>query len=111
MLRATGNKVTDPVTLVETDELATVHASVKGKVQMSAAGPLEVALPGQSIAESNLIWHTSMSTLGIRTGDVVECTAVGAKGDPDTVGLRLRIIGPFLKSLATARRFPVQVYS
>jgi hypothetical protein len=111
VLRATGNKVTDPVTLVESDEFSTVHASVSGKFQMSAAGPLDVAIPGQNVAESNLQWHTSVNTLGVLTGDVVECTAVGPLGDPNNVGLRLRITGPFLKSLATARRFPVQVYS
>lgn len=109
--RATGNKIQDPVTLEETDELATVHASVMGKFQFPESRPRDVQVPGMKVAETAAEWHTSVSVLGILTDDIVACVAVGEGGDPDLVGSRVRVVGPFMKSFATARRFPVEELS
>ncbi len=106
--RPTGATTTDPETLVETPVYDTVHASVKGKFQATASQNLAVATPGQQVAETRFEWHTSINTLGILTDDEVECVAVDPlMGDPDLVGTRVRITGPFLKTHATARRFQV----
>lgn len=109
--RATGNKVTDPVSLEETDELAVIHASVNGKFQFPESRPRDVQIPGMKVAETAIEWHTSVSVLGILTDDIVTCVAVGEGGDPDLVGSRVRVVGPFIKSFATARRFPVEELS
>ena len=105
--RATGNKIQDPVTLEESDELAVIHASVKGKFQFPESRPRDVQIPGMKVAETAAEWHTSITVLGVLTDDIVECIAVGEGGDPELVGSRVRVVGPFLKSHATARRFPV----
>ena len=109
--RATGNKVTDPVSLEESDELAVIHAAVKGKFQFPESRPRDVQIPGMKVAETAAEWHTSVSVLGILTDDIVTCVAVGEGGDPDLVGSRVRVVGPFMKSFATARRFPVEELS
>jgi hypothetical protein len=109
--RATGEMVQDPVTLEERPEFATILSGVRGKFQQSAAQSREANVPGMTVTETSMAWHTSISTLGVLTNDEVECTAVGPLGDPDLVGTRMRIAGPFLKSLATARRFYVEVAS
>jgi hypothetical protein len=109
--RATGNKVTDPVTLEERDEYAEVLDGVKGKFKSGEGQDGEAQIPGQTVAETSLSWHTSVSTLGVRTSDEVECTAVGPSSDPELVGVRVRVTGPFLRSLATARRFRVEELS
>ena len=109
--RATGNKVTDPVTLEQTDELAVIHASVMGKYQFPDSRPRDVQVPGLKVAETAAEWHTSITVLGVLTDDIVECIAVGEGGDPELVGSRVRVVGPFLKSHATARRFPVEELS
>lgn len=109
--RATGEKTQDPVTLVESDVFATVLADVAGKLQTGQAQPNDTQAAGQNVVESGMFWHTSVNTLGVLTDDVVECTAVGPLSDPELVGRRVRVTGPFLKSLATARRFPVEAVS
>lgn len=106
--RATGDTTTDPDTLVETPEYATVLTDVKGRFQSSNVQPRDAETPGVTAAESALSWHTSVATVGVLTGDVVECTAAV---DPELVGLRVRVAGPFVKSAATARRFPVELVS
>lgn len=107
--RRTGAKTQDPVTLEETDEFAVVLADVMGKFQTTEAQSREAQTPGQKVTETSLAWHTSVSTLGVLTDDVVECTA--SPTDPALVGVRVRVAGTFLKSYATARRFPVEVTS
>lgn len=86
----------------------TVHAGIRGKLKASGADNRDVQTPGVKVAETGLEWHTSLSVLGILTDDEVECTAVDpVMGDPALVGTRVRITGPFIKSIATARRFRV----
>jgi hypothetical protein len=102
---------TDPVTLEERPTYATIHSDVAGKFQVTDQQPRQGSIPGAVTAESSLQWHTSVSTLGVRTDDEVECTGVGEGGDPDLVGVRVRVVGPFVKSHATARRFPVEEIS
>lgn len=110
--RATGATITDPDTLVEAREYATVHVGVKGKFKQGGAGNNEAQTPGVQVAQTSLEWHTSISVTGVRTDDEVECTAVHpVTGDPDLVGVRVRVTGPFLQSVATARRFKVEELS
>lgn len=109
--RPTGATTTDPVTLVEVPVFATVLSGVLGKFQAGTASPNEVQTPGAKVAETGLEWHTSVNTLGVLTDDEVLCTAVDTAGDPELVGKRVRVTGPFLKSHATARRFEVQELS
>lgn len=59
----------------------------------TAAGGLELHLP----------FDVSAS---VRVGDVVECTA---SLDPSLVGRRFGVVDEFTKTLATARRFRVEV--
>ena len=105
--RNNGGTTTDPETLEERPTFDTTHASVQGKLQFTDLRPSDAPLPGQVLTETSLQWHTSVNTLGVLTGDEVECTAVGPLGDPELIGMRVRVAGPFLKSMATARRFPV----
>lgn len=109
--RKTGATVTDPDTLVESAQYATVLASVKGKLQSGSAQANDAEIPGQKVIETALFWHTSVKTLGVLPDDEVLCIAAGPLSDPEIVGSRVRITGPFLKSLATARRFPVEEQS
>ena len=104
--RPTGATVTDPDTLIETPVYETVHESVKGRFQTNEAQTREVDAAGVKVAESTLTWHTPVSTVGVLTDDVVECIA--STHDPELVGVVARVVGPFTKSQATARRFPVQ---
>lgn len=107
--RRTGGKVMDPVTLEETDEFAVVLEDVAGKLQSGQAQPNDAQVAGQKFTETSLAWHTSVDTLGVLTDDVVECTA--SPTDPELVGVRVRVAGPFIKSMATARRFRCEVVS
>ena len=109
--RRTGNKVTDPVTLIESDEFAVIHADIAGKFQFPDTSPQDVAAAGVKTTKTSMAWHTSMNVLGVLTDDEVLCTAVGPFSDPDLVGVRVRISGPFLKSHLTARRFYVEQLS
>lgn len=59
----------------------------------TAAGGIELHLPFDASA-------------GVRIGDVVECTA---SLDPALVGRRFGVADEFTKTLATARRFRVEV--
>ena len=103
--RPTGETTTDPDTLQEVPVFETVLTGVKGKLQSGMTQPREAQTPGQKVAETSLTWHTSVDTVGVLTDDEVECTA--AVHDPALVGTRVRIAGPHLKSIGTARRFPV----
>lgn len=110
--RATGGTVTDPVTLTEVREYAAVLTGIKGKFKGGNAGNNTVQTPGVQVAETSPEWHTSVTVLGILTDDEVECTAVDPDmGDPDLVGVRVRITGPAIRSIATARRFKVSELS
>lgn len=107
--RSTGRSITDPITLEESPEFATIHAAVMGKFQATNAQPRDGQVPGMKVAETGLGWHTSISTLGVLTDDEVLCIA--SPDDPGLVGKRVRVTGPFMKSHATARRFHVKELS
>lgn len=84
----------------------TVHTNIRGKLKNTGADNREVQSPGVKVAVTGLEWHTSISVLGILTDDEVECTAVDpVTGDPANVGVRARVTGPAIQSIATARRF------
>lgn len=107
--RPTGQKVTDPDTWEEVDEYTTELTGIKGKFQARASQDSEAQAPGMKVAETVIQWHTSIGTVGVLTDDVVECTA--SVHDPALVGRRARITGPAVKSIATARRFNVEITS
>src|SRR3546814_3732902 len=110
--RTTGETTTDPDTLEEVPVYATVHTDIAGKFKGVGGQNRAVQTPGVQLAETTPEWHTSVTVLGILTDDIVECTAVDpVTGDPDLVGVTVRITGPFLQSKATARRFKVQEIS
>jgi hypothetical protein len=107
--RATGEFAENPDTLTETPVYAAIHEGVRGKLQTGESQPRDTQTPGVKVTETSLFWHTSVTVSGVLTDDVIECTAVDPRvGDPALVGTRVRVTGPFLKSIATARRFPVQ---
>lgn len=108
--RPTGE--TEYVGLKEVPVFETIHESVRGKFQATTSQTLPVQTPGVAVAESRFEWHTSLDVLGILTDDEVECIAVDPiVGDPELVGVRVRITGPFWKTHATARRFQVSELS
>lgn len=112
VLRKTGNKITDPVTLEEVDEYSVFIPSVKGKLKNGLGRGADAEIPGVVAVVSSMEWHTSVSTVGIRLDDEIQCVAVDATvGDPELVGVRVRVTGPIARSLATARRFPVEEVS
>lgn len=104
--RPTGETTTDPDTFEEKPVFATVLTGVKGKFQATASQNIDSQTPGVKVAETNFQWHTSIDTVGVLTDDEVECT--DAPHDPSQVGVRVRVTGPFIKSMATARRFNVE---
>jgi hypothetical protein len=103
--RATGETATDPDTLEERPVYATVHGSVKGKLQATQSRNLDVQVPGVKLSASRFEWHTPVSTDGVLTDDEVVCLT--SVTDPEMVGVRVRVTGPFIKTHATARRFEV----
>jgi len=106
--RDTGEMTLDPVTLVESKVYSIVAKRVRGKFKASGADNRDAQTPGMKVAETGLEWHTSLNVRGVLTDDEVECVAVDpVTGDPDNVGRRVRVTGPFIKSIATARRFRV----
>lgn len=110
--RATGNKVEHPDTMEEVDEFAVIHADVRCKVKLGGSRPADAAVPGQVAAETAPEWHVPMSVTGVRTGDQVTIDSVDpVTGDPELVGMRFRVEGPFLRDYATARRFRVEVWT
>lgn len=104
--RPTGETILDPVTLVETPIYATVHADVRGKFTTTEAQTRNAQVPGQKVAATDLAWHTSYEVTGVLTDDEVTC--LESRDDPSLAGTRVRVIGPFIKSHATARRFRVE---
>ena len=112
VLRKTGNKITDPVTLEEVDEYAVLIPAVKGKFKNGLGRGADAEIPGVVAVVSSMEWHTSISTTGVRLDDEIQCVAVDPNvGDPELVGVRVRVTGPIARSLATARRFPVEEVS
>jgi hypothetical protein len=109
VLRPTGQTTEDPVTLKEVPVLTTRHTAIRGKFQTGQAQTREAEAPGVKIADTTLEWHCSVAVVDILTDDIIECTTSPA--DPSHPGVRVRVIGPFIKSLATARRFPVELLS
>lgn len=110
--RATGATTTNTTTLEEELVFATVLTGVKCKIKTSGANPADAGIPGQVAASTIPEWHCPISTVGIKTGDQVTITAVDSLvGDPETVGKKYRIEGPFLRDNATARRFRIELWS
>lgn len=108
VLRPTGMSEPDENNWEPVPTYSTIHSGIAGKFQTGQAQARDTETPGVIVAETSLFWHTSLAFEGILTGDIVVCLEAE---DPDLVGTRARIAGPFLKSWATSRRFQVTVVS
>lgn len=107
--RATGEVTQDPVTLEDVPVYGVVCSDLPCKIKAASTQPNAAQLPGQTVVLSRLELHVPMSTTGVLTNDIVTVDSVDpVTGDPDLPGKTFRITGPFLKSYATARRFPVE---
>jgi len=70
--------------------------------------PQQVDAAGELLNQQRGILSVPVDgTSGIQTNDIVTITA--APLDDGMVGVRLRVMGPFFETHATARRLPVQV--
>lgn len=108
--RATGETAPDPVTLEEVPVFEVIHSGLKCRVKAGGTQANAVQIPGQTVVLSGMEWHVPISTVGIRTNDLVTIDSVDpVLGDPDLVGQVLRVTGPFFNSAATARRYRVEV--
>lgn len=107
--RATGATTTDPVTLEEVPVFAVVLTGLMCKIKSVTAQDIDAHVPGQTVVKSSLEWHVPVATVGVKVNDVVTIDTVDSVvGDPDLVGRKFRVSGPFVRSYATARRFPVE---
>lgn len=98
----------DPETGLENDPVVTTTYSGPCRLRFPYVRP-EQALPeGQQLGKERGI--LSLPTAGsdaVTVNDIVTITANPL--DPDSVGTQLRIMGPFMETYATARRFPAEV--
>lgn len=110
--RATGEYVIDPESAQQVPEYVPVLTGQKCRVKLPSTQPHEAQVPGQTVVQSGMEWHVPMSVTGVRVNDIVTLTAVDPViGDAEMIGRQFRVVGPFLSSAATARRFPVEVVS
>lgn len=106
--RATGAFTQDPVTLEDVPVYTVVHSGLHCKIKFPPTQPHIIQIPGQKIVQSDLEWHVPIVTLGVLANDLVTIDSVDpVTGDSDLVGKTFRVTGPFFKSHATARRFPI----
>lgn len=107
--RATGEKVTDPVTLEESDVLVEVY---EGACRFKAGGTLagRSDVPGAVVVDQGAVLSLPVGALGaggVRLNDIWECTA--NQHDPSMVGKKARVTGEHSQTFATAHRYPVEV--
>lgn len=101
--RDTGEVDTDPDTLEETPIFATVHEG-PGRVQRSGQlSPRETVAGEVEFGVNALMVQLPLSAMGIRKGDRVTVTAIGAVSDPDLLGLVATVQATLTKSHATKR--------
>jgi hypothetical protein len=106
--RATGEKQTDPDTLIESDVYETVY---EGVCRFKAAGTQagRSTIPGAITVDQGATLSLPISdpTAGnVRLNDIWECTANPL--DPSKVGKKARITGEHSQTYATAHRYPVE---
>ena len=107
--RDTGTTTIDPETLQEVPVYDTILTGLRCKIQFPTNRSTEVQVPGQQVAKTDMEWHVPIATVGVLTDDLVTIDTVDpVTGDPDMVGKVVRVVGPFLKSWATARRFQIE---
>lgn len=103
-----GTPAIDPETGLETEPTVTTVYDGPCRLRFPYVRP-EQALPeGQQLGKERGI--LSLPTTGsdaVTVNDIV--TITGNPLDPDSVGTQLRIMGPFMETYATARRFPAEV--
>ncbi len=103
-LRRTG-RAYDPEEQGDVDTFADLFVS-RCKVQAAGLSSREEQIGDRTATTVRLELHLPSSTPPLAVGDVWEFTAV----DPSsmmTVGQRLRVVAPFYKTFATARRYEV----
>lgn len=98
----------DPETGLENDPVVTTTYSGPCRLRFPYVRP-EQALPeGQQLGKERGILSLPVSgSDAVGVNDIV--TITGNPLDPDSVGTQLRIMGPFMETYATARRFPAEV--
>jgi hypothetical protein len=100
IFRKTGT-TTDPNTGAVVDSYATVHTG-KCRVRMQSSWATDRTAGEQPITVSRYMLQIPVSVTGVEIGDLVDITE---SKDPDLVGHRIRIDGPFGQTHATARRY------
>lgn len=104
--RATGEMVTDPVTLEEGPVYATVYSG-KCKVRLKANAVKDAVIPGAVLAVQALELSLPVTTSAtVTTGDVVTVTANPL--DAALIGKTFTIKGQQAQTYATARRFEIE---
>lgn len=87
---------------------ATTIYSGPARLKLSSTVVSDLNVQGQLLAQQGPRLDLPVTTSGgVRPGDIATVTA--SQTDPVTVGVRLTIAGTFVQTLATARRFPVEV--
>lgn len=105
--RVTGS-ARDEDTGITVPTVATLYTG-KARVKFPSADSRRIDAGDQRFALQSPTLSIPISTVTeIRVDDDVEVTA---DADAGLVGLHLRIVGVHAQSQATARRFPVEVYS
>lgn len=108
VIRRRTGETTDPNTGQTTPTYSTVHTG-KCRVKMTttlSVNPSQDRETGQqSITVTQMLLQVPFSVTGIQVEDEVEITA---SLDPDLVGRKLRVDGPFGQTHATMRRYLVE---
>lgn len=103
--RKTG-QTTNPSTGVVSDTYADPFYSGRCKVQARDVEPTTPEAGDRAYTVLRLTVHLPMSVTGVEVGDRI--TVTSSTHDPDLVGRNFRVVAPFHKSFATARRVPVE---
>lgn len=103
-----------PVLNVETGEYETAPGTVvyvgPCELKMGGTAPRPVDAAGQALIEQHDILKLPMAkSTAVKVDQVAEI--LSSETDPMLVGLKVRILGPFAQTYATARRFPVELIS
>lgn len=106
-LRPTGETAYDPATQTEGDVYADLFTS-PCKIQSRSLAAREEQVAGRTATSVRVELHLPASTEPLTAGDVWEVTTPHSLSVVPA-GRRYRILAPFEKGLATARRYEVEV--
>lgn len=105
--RPTGGYVYDPQTGEDVAEVAPLFPS-RCKVQMTGRMPGSLEVGARTAVELGPVLHLPADTDPLDVGDVFTVTEPGPLSLVPT-GRTYRVVAPFEKGLATARRYDVEV--